>query len=173
MERQRLQSTTSQSMRRAQTRETQCSEGGEKTQPEDTRGDASGVRDQLPPQYSTSGPMPPALSASSGSTSEHSHLTAIWIRCSIYWVVGGTGHSDVVVALVVRSSRMVSQQCAWELRRYIKEALAAILAAMPWNATGLSGTVHACKHGTIRHNGTAQDGMGPSAATSKTAGCGS
>jgi hypothetical protein len=148
-------------MRRAQTRETQCSEGGEKTQPEDTRGDASGVRDQLPPQYSTSGPMPLALSASSGSTSEHSHLTAIWIRCSICWVVGGTGHSDVVVALVVRSSRMVSQQCAWDLRRYIKEAVAAILAAMRWNVTGLNGTVQRSKARIIQHcrtmwNGTEQ-----------------
>ncbi len=98
MERQRLQSTTSQSMRRTQTRETQCSEGGEKTQPEDTRGDASGVRDQLPPQYSTSGPMPSALSASSGSTSDHSHLTAIWICFLARWIAPETtgareGHS--------------------------------------------------------------------------------
>jgi hypothetical protein len=154
MERQRLQSTTSQSMRRAQTRETQCSEGGEKTRPEDTRGDASGVRDQLPPQYSTSGPMPPALSASSGSTSEHSHLTVIWIRCSICWVVGGTGHSDVVVALVVRSSRIVSQQCAWDLRRYTKEALAAKVAAMPWNATGLYGTLPRWTRGKNQRYGT-------------------
>jgi hypothetical protein len=154
MARQRLQSTTSQSMRRAQTRETQCSEGGEKTQPEDTRGDASGVRDQLPTQYSTSGPMPRALSASSGSTSEHSHLTAICIRCSICWMVGGTGHSDVVVALVVRSSRMVSQQCAWDLRRYIKEALAAIMAAMPGNETERNGTKLNEKPSIYKHNGT-------------------
>jgi len=47
----------------------------------------------------------------------------------------------------------------------------AIMAAMRWNETGLYGTVPQWRHRNIRHNGTVQDCLGCSAATSTTAGC--